>query len=898
MKEEIMTEFVYFCNNAGIYLYRNSKLDVSSEKLVGTAGIVLKIKKGRIRCKINFGKDVTEDIVTGLFENLPYLKELYALELVNVPFIPVQIGKLHDLQSLEIDSRYIVNLPNEIKYLCCLTELSLRIDNLKEIPDWIVDLKKLEILDLLGTQIDQIPSNINKLSNLKVLDLCCTHLKKIPRTILDLNLPFKDYFNEDDAPGVYLCDSTCENPSTDIILGGRRRLEIYYNSNETVSQNEVRVILLGLKGCGKTSMVQRIMELEDGKTHYKESNSWTEGIAINDIKCENKGILHIWDFGGQEIMLSTHTLFLRDYCIYVIVLNARQGDDPERWLDFISQYGRNSSVFIVNNHMDEADVSQVDINKLRRLYPDLKINNNKIWEISCKKPDEFPLKEFYEQLLLVAANFFSKKITLSWKLLNSNLGDMKKLGKSVNYITHDEYLAICEKCGINNAYEKEEALKWLNDIGTVFTYGNFLVIDKVNEYKVLKPIWVTDAIYKIINNVKLNEEFCLISHEEIRSALRLGKGENKTNNIYTNSEVGFILEVMRKFYLSFRATETCEFIPAVARNEEFEEVAKWIKDQDDTILDIIYSLSQNGKQKKQVSSVSLTYLYQVIINIVEDFKVFPRMWRAGALFQDLLGMQVLIFLQNKGKWNCEMRLMIKNINEEKDKIQAANFHQKILQYLDKFANSYIIDAKVLIRNNEEKHYFSITEASKIVLNRSDFIHYDSEIDKYIDLFEDVLKNVVSISEEQILVAIKRLRKEVREGNCQTDNAVHILNQIVSKISLIQIRMEDYNRMIQKLGNNEVRWLELYSQAIYNSNELKSQLQIILETCNLQEYEINVLKEWMSELSNKRCEKIGIVEIVKKGLTALSTGVTLATADYDKILHLFEILMGMVESLGI
>lgn len=152
---------------------------------------------------------------------------------------------------------------------------------------------------------------------------------------------------------------------------------MYYGNHALVPQSEVRVILLGIKGSGKTSIVQRFRELEDGQKHYKKEG-WTEGISINHIRCGEDGILHVWDFGGQEIMLSTHTLFLRDHCIYIIVLNARQGDEPERWLDYISQYGRNSTVFIVDNHMDEADNFRPDINKMRRMYPNLLDESSKI----------------------------------------------------------------------------------------------------------------------------------------------------------------------------------------------------------------------------------------------------------------------------------------------------------------------------------------------------------------------------------------------------------------------------------------------------------------------------------------------------------------------------------------
>lgn len=798
-------KLIDFCSREGIYLYENKKQDVPDDKLVNTAEVVLRVKKEGIGCSIYFGNNIPKSTINQLFDQLSYVERLHLLEVIGIPIFPSKIGLLKDLESLIIDSEYISSLPKEIGELDFLKELVLRLENLHELPEWILSMQGIEILDLYGTQIKEIPKEINNLINLRILDLCCTHLKKLPHTILDLNLPFKDHFNEDDTPGIYLCDFTCENPSTEIVLGGQRRLKIYYNSNEVVSQNEVRVVLLGLKGCGKTSMSQRFEEMEDGRIHYKRNNSWTQGIAITTVKTSEGGVLHIWDFGGQEIMLSTHTLFLSDNCIYVIVLNARQGDEPERWLDYVSQYGRQSSVFIVNNHMDKADMQQIDINKLHRLYPYLNIitNDGKVWETSCEKPDKFPIRKLYQRILDEAKKYFEQKIPLSWKLLNSELGDMKNEGKSVNYITYEAYLESCEKCGVIVSDEQQEALNWLNDIGTIFTYGKLKSIDKMSEFKVLRPEWVTDAIYKIINNVKPDEGLCSLSHAEIRSALLSGKSENNTKSEYNNSEICFILEVMRKFSLSFNCSDSVEFIPAVAGGEEFADVAQWEQNPDDVILDVIYSLSQNDKQKAQNGSVGLANFYQVIIKIIEERKVFPHMWRSGALFQDMDNMQALLFLQNRRKWDFELRLMIKSINGEKDKKFAADFHQSVMGFLKDFAKNYKVDAKILISRMDDNYYLSVANMSKILLNNSELSgnYYIPDIDRRINIY-DVLEKVELGSREQLKEVFCLLRNDVNEGNQKSDEALHLLQQIFSELRTLHIRIVEYERMTEKICSNE------------------------------------------------------------------------------------------------
>lgn len=894
MELDVSQEFIDFCNIMGIELRRNRKLNLPYEKLEHTAGVELKVKETIVYCKIYFGRNIKPEIVNRLFQVLPNIGKLCSLELINIALIPAEIEKLHSLKSLSIESKVLKSLPEEIKNLSQLTELSLRVEKLNDIPKWIISLKKLRILDLFGTKIKSIPDNINELINLEILDLCCTHIERMPKSILDLNLSFKNHFNEEDVPGIYFCDSTCDDPSLDIIFGDRKRLKFYFDSYNAVCQNEVRVILLGKKGSGKTSLVQRMQELQYSKSFYKKNNSWTQGISIKDIHCKNDEILHMWDFGGQEIMLSTHTLFLRDHCIYIIVLNARQGDEPDQWLDYINQYGKNSDVFIVNNHMDMADVSQIDINRLRRMYSDIKINGNRVWTTSCKYPDEFSLKEFYEQLKIAAKKYFEQKIAFSWHALNLKLGEMKKHGEPVNYITHDDYLSICENCGIIRSDEKNGALQWLNEIGTVFTYGNPLAIEKITEFKVLRPVWVTDAIYKVINNENFQKETCLISHEEIRKALLNGKSENKTESNYSNLEIGFILEIMRKFSLSFQFTEKSEFIPAMAKNEEFEEVADWVKNQDDTILDVVYNLSQRNRKRLQESSVNFTLFYQVIIKIVENYKQYPRMWRTGAIFRNIQEMEVLLFLQSKGKWDYEMRLVVRTKNSDGNRWVAASFHQSIFSFLNDFARNYKIDTKVLVKNNEDNHYFSIERISKILVNSTAFEQYDPEFDQEINYCDDVLAKIAPYSIVKLQNVVEQLRDEVREGNKQTDAAVHILQSILQNINLLQVKLMEYNDYIKEIQENPQLDINNLLQEVYNSFELKEKIQIILETCTLQEKEITIIRELNEELL-KCVNRKGILEKIKKGLTALSTGVTLVTADYEKFLELFEIINNLVEN---
>ena len=104
-----------------------------------------------------------------------------------------------------------------------------------------------------------------------------------------------------------------------------------------------------------------------------------------------------------------------------------------------------------------------------------------------------------------------------------------------------------------------------------------------------------------------------------------------------------------------------------------------------------------------------------------------------------------------------------------------------------------------------------------------------------------------------------------------------------------IKMTEYDRMIEKISSRDSKWMERYAQSIYDSEELQNQLELIIESCNLQKKELDAIRGLIIELSSQSSIKTGIVEKVKKGLTALSTIVTLTTADYTQIEKVFDIL---------
>lgn len=97
------------------------------------------------------------------------------------------IGKLKNLNELNISQNFLISLPNSIGELKELRKLFLRNNNLKSLPSTIGKLENLEVLDVSYNQLLEIPKEIGELKNLKELYINSNMLKSLPAEIGNLS---------------------------------------------------------------------------------------------------------------------------------------------------------------------------------------------------------------------------------------------------------------------------------------------------------------------------------------------------------------------------------------------------------------------------------------------------------------------------------------------------------------------------------------------------------------------------------------------------------------------------------------------------------------------------------------------------------------------------------------
>lgn len=387
-----------------------------------------------------------------------------------------------------------------------LLSLDLMGRGLMDIPPEIGQLIQLERLDLSDNRLSSLPPEIARLTNLVRLDLRYNPFLPIPPEILQRT-------NQPQVIINYYLESHARPTTTQKAL------------------NEVKMILVGQGGVGKTSLVKQLMG-ED----FDEKESKTEGINVCPWEVVANGqpvCLNVWDFGGQEIMHATHQFFLTRRSLYLIVLDARKGEQEsnlEYWLKLIQSFGEDSPIIVVINKCDEH---LLDLNRrgLMKKYPTIKAFVN----TSCKKATG--LNELREVILreVDALPYVHFPWLLSWFVVKRRLESTDK-----DFISYDWYQEICEEAGIRSEKDQTTLVGFLHDLGVVLNYRDD---PRLEETSILNPEWVTNAVYKILNNHDLFHNKGVLQLAQLTKILDPER--------YPRRKHEFIIGIMQKFELCF-----------------------------------------------------------------------------------------------------------------------------------------------------------------------------------------------------------------------------------------------------------------------------------------------------------------------------------------------------------
>ena len=493
---------------------------------------------------------------------LAHLTELY-LHQNQLTTVPLQLGQLANLTRLSLAQNQLTTVPPQLGQLANLTRLSLHHNQLKTVPPELGQLANLTELYLHQNQLKTVPPELGQLANLTVLSLDYNQLSSVPEFIGQLTKLQRIDLNDNDISALPEFLKQLSNLQA-LLLHGNQQLSIpneilgptfeEVNNGATPASpqeilsyyfgiladrkplNEAKLILVGFGAVGKTSIVNRLID-----NTFDPNAKKTEGIQITQWRIrlhDSEDIkLHVWDFGGQEIMHSTHQFFFTERSLYLLVLNGRQGHedtDAEYWLELINSFGGDSPVIVVLNKVKDHPF---DVNRsaLKQKFPNIcdfiktdceaRIGIDKLRDAIERETDRL--------------EHLRDPFPASWFEIKNRLATMTK-----NYISFEQYREICKEEREANRESQDFLASHLHDLGIVLNYKDD---PRLRDTNVLNPLWVTNGIYKLLNAHDLTDQ----------------QGELASTNLaqildpqdYPLERHSFLLELMRKFELCFRFQE-------------------------------------------------------------------------------------------------------------------------------------------------------------------------------------------------------------------------------------------------------------------------------------------------------------------------------------------------------
>jgi hypothetical protein len=512
---------------------------------------------------------LSDNQLSSLPPEIGQLKNLTDIDLSDnqLTSLPPQIGQLTNLTTLVLSNNQLRSLPSEIGQLRNLTELDLGGNQLTNLPMEIWQLTNLTRLYLSNNQLTSLPPEIGQIKNLMRCSLFENQLSSLPPEILDLNMEIKWEYEQFEE-GIFLANNPWERPPVETIKRGKKAIWVWFEALEKEGEkrlNEVKVLLVGYGGAGKTSLVRK---LTTGK--FKKDEPKTHGVRIKDwkIKADPSTSLrtggeditiHFWDYGGQGIMQATHRVFFSHRSLYILVIDARQESDPQEWLKNIESIGGNSPVMVVINKIDEHPFGLNETELLRK-YPNIK----GFYHISCKNGSN--IESFREDLIKQVGQVETRSIVWPrrWATVKERLG---KLGK--DYISYKDYEDICEEEGVKSESAQKELLGILHELGVMLHFPDWSLPDM----EVLNPEWATEGIYKIVNSAELKTYKGMLPGDRLDYVLnkeRLDDDGGKQKK-YSRDEQRYIVTLMNKFELCYELKDGTLFVPDLLTEQESPE---------------------------------------------------------------------------------------------------------------------------------------------------------------------------------------------------------------------------------------------------------------------------------------------------------------------------------------
>ena len=346
-------------------------------------------------------------------------------------------------------------------------------------------MRLLNTLHLAKNQLTELAPFLSEIETMETLYLQGNQLLRIDREIWDRDLN---------------CWDTMKGYLTSLNKGNIIREYLH----------EAKMILIGNGEVGKTSIRLKLLDINAPLPDKKDR---TPGLDIDHYTIANLSsaqtglpastsfTFNIWDFGGQGKYREIQQLFCSRKSLYLYVTAYDDTADYnelyvgyEYWLAMANAYnndsGQHSPVIYVQNKKDMGE-KPINEEEVKHKFG----NVGAFIKISCVDKEQFTAlpKLIVKSISKISEDIFTVQYNSQWLGVKEDLNELKNQG--TNYISKEEFKTICTERGLSED-ENRAWLTVLDRIGAVIYFGDN---EKLKDWIVLNPIWVKDAICKVID---------------------------------------------------------------------------------------------------------------------------------------------------------------------------------------------------------------------------------------------------------------------------------------------------------------------------------------------------------------------------------------------------------------
>jgi len=395
------------------------------------------------------------------------------------------VSELSALQSLDCSETWVTDL-SPVSGLSALQSLDCSETQVTDLSP-VSGLSALQSLNCSQCTLSTIPGDLWHKPSLRYLCLFETQMPGIPTEVLSQN----NYMS---------CLESLRAHLSDLRAGA-------------AAVPDVKLMVLGNGRVGKTQICRRLR----GESYDPRVPS-THGVVVTSAPLPTSdgmqpALLHIWDFGGQDIYHGTHALFMRTRAAFLIAWAPEAESSGEHvyegmlfrnhplpyWLDTVRHLGAaGSPVLIVQTRCDRLEDAIYRLPappELLAALPHWELQYSAINNRKRAALDE-ALREAVERIRGQEGEVTIGTGRLQVKQRLEQLRDADAAvppdQRQYRTIRQEHFLQLCEEAGGIGA--PEYLLSYLHNAGIVF-YRPGLFDDRI----ILDQAWALEAIYAVFN---------------------------------------------------------------------------------------------------------------------------------------------------------------------------------------------------------------------------------------------------------------------------------------------------------------------------------------------------------------------------------------------------------------